>query len=119
MNKQDLEPHQVVLDLVLPFSPIMPRMGQAAVLKGNLITLAKNHRGQPVSLSVPVFFDGEPFDGDETRPPRFVLRKIGSTVWKLAPSILHPMLHAYLTIVEVPDPCPWPGSDGGAAADAR
>ena len=107
MNKQDLLPHQVVVDLVLLYSAYMPRLGHAAVLQGNLLIAANNHRGQFVSLGTPVHFDGEPFDGDANAPPRFVLRKIGSTVWKLAPSILHDQLHAYITIVDVPEEVSW------------
>jgi hypothetical protein len=107
MNKQDLEPHQVVLDLVLKYSATMPRVDHAAVLNGNLILLAKNHRGMAYTLSFPVHFDGEPFEGDALTSPRFMLRKLGSTVWKLAPSILHDMLHAFITIVGVPEDVTW------------
>ena len=107
MNKQDLRPDQVVLDLVLAHSAVMPRLGQAAVLNGSLMIAVKNHRGEYASLSMPVFFDGEPFDGGDGRPPRFVLRKLGATVWKLSPSVLHPLLHAYVTIVDVPDDVSW------------
>lgn len=109
MNKQDLLPHEVVLDVVLPFSPTMPSMHQAAVLNGMLIFTTQNHLGQGVTLNVPVNFDGDPLEGSATIPPRWVLRKIGATVWKLSPSVLHPMLHAYLTINETPDPAPWAG----------
>ena len=104
MNKQDLPPRNVVLDLVLGYSATMPRLGQAAVLNGNLIIAAKNHRGQYCSFTVPVSFDGDPVDGAE---PRFVLRKLGATVWKLSPSLLHDLLHAYITIVDVPDDIGW------------
>lgn len=107
MNKQDLLPHQVVVDLVLKYSPTMPRLGMCAVLSGSLIIAAKNHLGDFVSLSLPVNFDGDPFDGDTVSPPRFVLRKLGSTVWKLAPSVLHDQLHAFVTIVEVPEDVSW------------
>lgn len=107
MNKQDLQPHEVVVDLVLKYSPTMPRLGMAAVLGGNLIIAAKNHRGQFVSFGLPIGFDGKPFDGDENTPPRFVLFKLGPTVWKLSPSILHELLHAYVTIVQVPEDVSW------------
>ena len=107
MNKQDLLPHQVVVDLVLLYSAFMPKLGQAAVLQNNLLIAAKNHRGEFVSLSMPIHFDGDPFDGDSNAPPRFVLRKIDSTVWKLSPSILHDKLHAYVTIVDVPESVSW------------
>jgi hypothetical protein len=39
--------------------------------------------------------------------PRFVLRKLGPTVWKLAPSIRHDLLHAFITIVDVPEDVAW------------
>lgn len=106
-DKTQLQPHQVVVDLVVQHSATMPRVGQAAVLGGNLFITAHNHRGQAVALSMPVSFDGEPFDGDVGVPPRFVLVKLGATVWKLAPSVLHPLLHAYVTIVGVPEDISW------------
>jgi hypothetical protein len=108
MNKKDLPPRQVVVDLVLTYSPTMPLLGRAAVFHGSLIFAAKNHRGEFVSMSLgPVHFDGEPFDGDETRPPRWVLHKLGPTVWKLSPSVLDDTLHAYITIVGVPEDVAW------------
>ena len=106
-NKNDLRPDQVVLDLVLSYCTTMPKFGFAAVLGGgdlagtvpSLIIASKNHLGQPTMTGVPIYFDGDPFDGDpvETKPPRFVMRKIGSTVWKVAPSIATPLLHAFVT----------------------
>jgi hypothetical protein len=102
-----LLPSEVVVDLVLQYSATMPRAGQAAVLKGSLLIAAKNHLGQYASFGMPAHFDGDPFDGDETTPPRFVLRKIGATVWKLAPSIKHDLLHAFVTIVDVPEAVEW------------
>ena len=117
-SKLDLRPDQVVLDLVLSYCTTMPKFGFAAVLGGgdlagtvpSLILASKNHLGQPTMTGVPIYFDGEPFDGDpaENKPPRFVLRRIGSTVWKVAPSISTPLLHAFITIVNVPEDVPWP-----------
>lgn len=107
MNKQDLSPREVVLDLVLAYSATMPMLGHAAVLNSALMIATRNHHGQACSFGVPIHFDGEAFDGDEKTPPRFVLRKLGPTVWKLSPSILHDMLHAYITIVGVPEDVPW------------
>lgn len=107
MRKQNLLPSEVVVDLVLQYSAAMPIVGAAAVLKGSLLVATKNHLGQLVSLGMPVRFDGDPFDGDATTPPRFVLRKIGATVWKLAPSIKHDLLHAFVTIVDVPPAIIW------------
>ena len=107
MSKQNLLPSEVVVDLVLQYSAAMPIADQAAVLKGSLLIAAKNHLGQFVSFGMPAHFDGDPFDGDATTPPRFVLRKIGATVWKLAPSIKHDLLHAFVTIVDVPEAVAW------------
>lgn len=107
MNKQSLLPSEVVVDLVLQYSAVMPKLGEAAVLQGNLLIAAKNHLGQFVSLGTPVHFDGDPLYGSETAPPRFVLRRIGATVWKLAPSIKHDLLHAFITVVDVPPAVAW------------
>ena len=107
MNKQDLLPSQVVVDLVLQYSAVMPKLGEAAVIQDNLLIATRNHLGQFVSFGMPAHFDGDPFDGDATTPPRFVLRKIGATVWKLAPSIKHDLLHAFITIVDVPPAITW------------
>ena len=105
--KQNLLPSEVVVDLVLQYSAAMPIAGQAAVLKGSLLIATKNHLGQFVSFGIPAHFGGHPFDGDAATPPRFVLRKIGATVWKLAPSIKHDLLHAFVTIVDVPEAVTW------------
>jgi len=107
VNKRDLDPREIVVDLVVGYSPSMPRVGQAAVLNGSLIICAQNHRDQKLTLAMPITFDGDPFDGDEIAPPRFALRKLGPTVWKLAPSIKHDLLHAFVTIVEVPEDVTW------------
>jgi hypothetical protein len=102
-NKQDLSPRDVVVDIVLAYSATMPKLGHAAVLNGSLVIATNNHRGQFVSFGLPVNFDGDPFNGDATTPPRFVLRRIHAEVWKLSPSILHDLLHAFVTIVGVPE----------------
>jgi hypothetical protein len=107
VNKQHLPPRLVVVDLVLQYSAGMPKTGTAAVLQGSLLLAAKNHLGQAVAFGIPVHFDDDPFDGDATTPPRFVLRRIGATVWKLAPSIKHDLLHAFITIVDVPPAVAW------------
>lgn len=103
MSKLDLEPHQVIVDCVLQYSPTMPKLHQAAFMNGNLIFATNNHRGRYVSYAIPVHLDGGPFDGDEHTPPRFVLYRIHPGVWKVTPSILDEALHAYLTIVGVPE----------------
>ncbi len=100
IDKSQLDPSQVVLDLVLRYSPRMPQMGEAAIMGDGLIFLTRNNRGEAVSMCVPINLDGEPRDGDD---PRFVLCRLGPTVWKLSPSVLHPMLHAYITVVGVPE----------------
>lgn len=108
MNKQDLDPSQVVVDLVLTWVPTMPsKAGSASVLQGSFVLAARNHWQQYVSFGFPVVLDGEPFDGDDKTPPRFVLYRIAPSVWKVTPSISHPLLHAYLTLVGVPEPAPW------------
>lgn len=109
MNKQDLPPHKVVVDLVLWYLNQMPKNTGYAFRSdsGTLVISAVNHLGQPVCLSLQTHLDGEPFDGDEKTPPRFVLYKIAPSVWKVSPSVLNPMLHAYVTIVDVPEPAPW------------
>lgn len=104
MNVRDMAPRDVVLDLVLTWSDTIGKSGTATVKNETLIFATKNHRGEHVMLSVPVHFDGESVDGGD---PRFVLRRLGSTVWKLVPSVLTNQLHAYLTLVDVPAPAPW------------
>lgn len=117
MNKQHISPRNVVVDLVLKYSATMPGLGHAAVLNGNLVIAAHNHRGQYVSFGFPVHFDGESFDGNEIAGPRFVLFRIAPTVWKLKPSLLHDLLHAYITIVGVPDDAPWAPAIPGSTTD--
>jgi hypothetical protein len=107
MNKQDLSPRQVIVDLVLRYSAVMPKLGEAALLHGNLLIATRNHLDQYAALGTVVHFDGVPFEGDETAPPRFVLHRIGATVWKLAPSINHDLLHAFITIIDVPPAVAW------------
>ena len=102
--RRDLRPDQVVLDLVLEHVPAMPGPGQAAMFGPTLVITAHNHLGQVVSLGVPISPDGDPVEGPD---PRFVLRRLGATVWKLAPSVMHPLLHAYVTIVGVPEDVTW------------
>lgn len=120
MNKQELDPSQVVVDAVLTWVPGMPaKPGSGSVLRGNFFMAARNHRGQVVAFGFPVHTDGEPFDGDEKTPPRFVVYKIAPSVWKVSPSISHPLLHAYLTLVGVPEPAPWETGDAAAAVEPR
>jgi hypothetical protein len=104
MNKQDLPPSAVVLDLVLTWSDKIGKAGTATISKDGLTFATRNHRGEFVMLSAPVHYDGPAEDGP---PPRFVLRRLGPGVWKLAPSVLTAQLHCYLTIVDVPVPAPW------------
>ena len=98
-------PREVVLDLVLPWSESIGKVGAAKVVDGKtLIFMALNHRRECVHMVVPVHFDGTPVLGNN---PRFVMTKLGPGVWKLAPSVSHDQLHAYITIIEVPEPAPW------------
>lgn len=105
MGKQMLSPDQVVLDLVLPYSESPGKNAACLTARNVFVVVAQNHRGQFAQVMIKFHLGGEPEDGP---PPRFVLWKLGPTVWKLSPSITAPgMLHAYLTIVKVPDPAPW------------
>ncbi len=106
MNKQDLPPSAVILHLVLRWAPTIGKAGTATVRDSGLTFAAKNHRGEFVMMSSPIHFDGEPQDGP---PPRFVLVRLGATVWTLVPSVLAQNLHAYITVIDVPDPPPWEG----------
>ena len=107
MNKQDLSPREVVVDLVLQYSASMPKLGEAAVLHDSLLIATRNHLDQYVTPGMSVHFDGAPFEGDAQTAPRFVLYKIAPTVWKLAPSINHDLLHAFVTVVGVPEDITW------------
>ena len=113
-------PSDVVLDIVLrwAWAETIGALGARVMADepGNpesawkLWFVTKNHRGEYVSLSARVHFEGKPEEGP---PARFVLGKLGPRVWKLAPSVLEQgRLHAYLTIVDVPDPAPWERTDG-------
>ncbi len=134
-------PSQVVIDIVVrwsetvgdhgdsdhgaPSSPVLGgdwTRGTAKVVKDGehtppctlpprtvLLLYTRNHLRRPVSLSLPVHFDGEPMAGTE---PRFILWRLGPHVWKLAPSVATPVLHGYVTIVDVPDPPPWEKEEG-------
>jgi hypothetical protein len=125
-------PSQVVLDIVVrwsetlgdhgdsdhgaPSSPVLDgdwTRGTAKVMKeagGSLLLLfTRNHLRRPISLSLPVHFDGDPIAGTQ---PRFILWRLGPHVWKLAPSVATPVLHAYVTIVDVPEPPPWEKKEG-------
>ena len=104
LNKQNLLPSEVILDLVLRHADKIGVVGTAVVKDGSLMFAAKNHRGEFVMLSAPVHFDGAPTEGP---PPRFVLFKLGPSVWKLSPSVANEKIHAYLTITGVPEPAPW------------
>jgi hypothetical protein len=75
-----------------------------------LLFTATNHRGGICNLGVEINFDGEPRIGDAEVHSRFVFYRLGPGVWKLAPSIDHDTLHAYITVVGVPEPSPWMSS---------
>jgi hypothetical protein len=113
MDKSKLPPTRVVLDLVLKYEEkVTGKAGTASVTArtsdgADLVIFAKNHRGNFVSMSVPVFFAGPTYDGEDGPPARWVLTKIAPGVWKPSQSILSPDVHAYVTVVGVPDPAPW------------
>lgn len=100
--KLTLPPRAVVLDLVLRWAETIGTAGTAKVIDGSLTFTTRNHQGGFVMLSTPVHFDGEPDEGDAGVPPRFVLRRLGPGVWKLAPSVLDERLHAYITLIDAP-----------------
>jgi hypothetical protein len=109
-DKRVLPPSAVVLDLVLLFSTRLGMQGTAVINEKDMAITTRNHRGEFVMLSVPVHFDGEPDD----EAPRFVLTRLGAGVWKLRPSILHESIHAYVTVINVPEPAPFErGETGG------
>lgn len=103
-------PSQVVIDVVVRWSETLGDHGESDHGSGELVggmrllLFTRNHLHRPISLSLPVHFDGEPIAGSE---PRFILWRLGPRVWKLAPSVATPMLHAYVTIVDVPEPPSW------------
>jgi len=116
LDKRKLPPSAVVLDLVFKWSESIGTAGTAKVVHDGssyvLLIFARNHQDAFVSLYTPIHFDGEP---SEEEPPRWVLRRLGPGVWKLAPSIFADQLHAYITVIDVPEPAPWErqGSHGG------
>lgn len=103
-----VDPDNVVLDLVLRYHPTLDLSpGEAFVTRNSLIVLATNNVREAYGLTVPLSRDGPPSDGQDGVPVRFCLYRLGPTVWKLAPSIRVPRLHAYVTVVGCPDPAPW------------
>lgn len=111
MSDEDPDPRSVVLDLVLRYVPGMPREPLTATVSwrrhddgrvdGTLTMLLVNHRGQRVTFSVTVSPDGPPVPGET---PRFVFFPIHRGVWKLSPSVSHDLIHAFVTVVGLPDP---------------
>lgn len=106
----DPDPRDVVLDLVLRYVPGMPRelltatvswhMHEDGHVDGTLTMLLVNHRGQRATFSVTVVPEGIPVSGDA---PRFIFYQIHPGVWKLAPSLRHDLVHAFITVVGMPD----------------
>lgn len=110
-----IDPRQIVLDLVLEYTDGMPRVpGVAAVLGNQFFFAARNHLGRAVGGYVPVHLDGEASPGDPEAgvPARFVLRRLGPGVWKLAPSVVTDDVHAYVTVIDAPEPAPWLPASG-------
>jgi hypothetical protein len=105
-------PKEVVLDLVLTYAERLGKPQSAVIAaKGDRLGVILygmvNHRGRLVTMSTEAHLDGEPNDAKDGKALRFVLRKLGPTVWKLSPSILDENIHGYITIVSVPEPAPW------------
>lgn len=104
----DRDPDSVVLDMVLRYQPTMRLApGEAFVSRQLLYMLVANNLAEVYGLSINLSWEGGPSDGQEGRPLRFCLYRLGPTVWKLSPSIRAPRLHGYVTIVGCPDPAPW------------
>lgn len=107
-----MHPHSVVLDVVLTWADTIGEQGRCKVVytpeadTWSLLMGLRNHLNEKFLHGVVVHFDGEPVAGTD---PRFMLRKLGPGVWKLSPSILAPKIHAYVTLIGVPEPAPWEG----------
>lgn len=97
------EPSDVCLDIVLKWAEKIGQPGTAKVIGGAVILCAVNHRREAVMITVPI--SKEP--ARIGRDPRWNLRRLGATVWKLTPSIMDARIHGYVTLVEVPEPPPW------------
>jgi len=101
------KPSEITLDIVLKWSEKIGQPGTAKVMGDTLIVSAVNHLKQFVMINVPLSKEPARIGSD----PRWNLVRLGSTVWKLTPSILDEKIHGYVTIVEVPDPPPWEASE--------
>lgn len=102
-QKFALPPSALVLDLVFGYTTQMGQPQTACIHDDIVILMGKNHQGKNFMLTAKFYLDG---DASE-EGPRFVMVKLGPTVWKLSPSIMHESVHAYVTVVGVPDPAPW------------
>jgi hypothetical protein len=125
MDKQALEPMQIVLDLVIQWTDkLTGQYGTGSVVCSNgselspesdkplmFMFFVKNHRGKGVGGGVPVHLEGETNDGLDGKPCRWVFNKIAPGVWKPSQSLMMPELHAYFTLVGVPEPAPWEPGD--------
>jgi hypothetical protein len=108
MNKRDLPPSAIVLDVVVEWSNRIGVPGTAHLTRdGALVIATFNHRDEYLMFSVPMSFDGVPSDGTEGAPLCFRLQRLGPGVWKLRPSVKTDRIHAYVDIVGVPEPPPW------------
>lgn len=62
----------------------------------------------PFSVRVGRSLKMAPEDPNDNRMVLWGLRRLGSTVWTVEPSIITPMgLHVFVTLIEVPDPAPF------------
>jgi len=72
-----------------------------------LVFTSDQNRRIPFGFSI---VDGEPVYVGDPKDGKMVswgMRRLGPTVWMVSPSIIIPGLHAFVTIVEVPEPAPW------------
>jgi hypothetical protein len=103
---EDIEkaaPHTVCLDIVLTWAESLGAPNTAKVMGSTLILCAVNHQNRKVMLNVPL--SDEP--ARIGKNPRWNLKRLGPTVWKLTPSIFDERIHGYVTLVGVPEPAPW------------
>jgi len=102
MDKRLLSPDRAILDVILRWEDGVKLVSADPM---RFLLTGRNHWGQVFQNFIECHLDGEPEDGP---PPRFVLFKLGPTVWKVSPSLYTPnSVHGYLTFVGVPDPAPW------------
>lgn len=101
-DQKQSSPDQVILDLIFDYGLDVRVLSSSPT---RILLCGKNHLGERFQQILEINLDGEPDNGP---PPRFVLLQLGSTVWKITPSLFVPSLvHGYITIINVPEPAPW------------